>query len=75
MNEETIMKEFKELRVCLSNIDKTLAINTTIIKEHERRSLALEQEVRGLEKHWNKVLGAFIAIQVLIPIVLKFLVP
>jgi len=55
------------------NIDKTMAVNTAVVVEHERRSLALEASVKKLDSHFNKVLGAFIAIQVLVPVILKLI--
>ena len=73
MKEETLMKEFRELRECLASIDKTLAVNTKQLEIHMLRSASLEKEVRILEKTQNRFMGAVILAQILVPIALKYL--
>lgn len=71
---EKIEGKIDSMCSAVSAVDKQLAVNTRILEEHQRRSLALESEVRKLDSHFNKVLGAFILAQVLIPVILKFIV-
>ena len=61
-------------RMCdkINKIEATLAVNTATLIEHQRRSLALENNVSILNNHYNKLLGALIVLNLVIPIVLKF---
>ena len=68
---QEIKNDIKEINCVLSRQSEVLAVNTQIVKEHERRSLALETEVKNQEKFQNRLLGAFIIIQILIPVFVK----
>lgn len=56
----------------ISKIEATLAVNTSTLIEHQRRSLALEKNVSVLNGHYNKLLGALIVLNLIIPVLLKF---
>lgn len=67
--------EFKMDRVCdkIEDVKETLSHNGAVLEEHQRRSLALEKQVSLLDRHFNRVLGAFIILQVLVPFFTKYL--
>ena len=68
---QEIKNDIKEIKCVLNKQSEVLAVNTQIVKEHERRSLALETEVKNQEKFQNRIWGAFIIIQILIPVFVK----
>lgn len=42
----------------IANIDKTLAINTEHLADHIRRTAVIEEELKPVVKHVNKMQGA-----------------
>lgn len=58
----------------IEGVKETLAYQGGVLTEHQRRSLALEKEVSLLQKHFNRVLGAFVLLQIAIPVILKYIV-
>ena len=57
----------------IHRIDTVLAVNTESLIQHMRRSETLEKELKVLEKNQNRIIGAFVAAQFLIPLLLKFI--
>lgn len=58
----------------ISNIDKTLSRQEVILDTHIRRTEANEKSIEEFRRFQYRLVGAFIAIQVALPLILKFLI-
>ena len=70
---DKLLEKVEGMDTRIHSIDKTLAVTTQIVDEHQRRSIALEKHVSILEKNQNRFLGAFVILQIAIPIALKLI--
>ena len=63
--------DINKIKESLSNIDKTMAVNTLQLEIHLKRSEMLEKQVNQQQKFLNMALGAWVIIQVLLPYIMK----
>lgn len=52
-------EDIKDIRNTLHSLDKNMAENNIILKEHEKRISNLEQETKGINKKITYVSGIF----------------
>ncbi len=55
LDNKIILEKIEQLDSKVDNIDKTLAVNTQILEEHQRRSLALEKIVENNEQELKPI--------------------
>lgn len=71
---DDIKKDLKEIKVTLVELVKEGAVHNHLLREHERRSLALEAKISPIEKHvsWMETVLKFGG-AVLIGIVVQYI--
>ena len=72
-NLERVCSRLSKIEEDVTGIRETLAVNTTSLQIHMKRSDTLEKEMKILERTQNKALGFFIACQIIIPVLYKFI--